>query len=202
MLEDFFSIAALTTVVCLVIALPLWGVAVWRRTWTVALWFVAAAVILSVAFGWLAVGLESGVAACEASGGIGCADAYLGFPFLWLIALVGYFIAGIVAAIVVEYQGAQTAEAESDFLWCDRCVDFVAVAGHEPGHTLRPRWTTQKCHNCGTRSAIRQWQRELIHRDRQHKTFRFRCPQCNESFLKTESVGDGGFFGGPERPPS
>ena len=201
MLEDFFSIAAITTVVCLVIALPLWGVAVWRRTWTVALGFVAAAVILSMLAGLLAVESESSFAACEASGrshrGFACANAYFVFAGLWLMALVGYFIAGIVAAIVV----AQTAEAESDFLWCDRCVDFVAVAGHEPGHTLRPRWTTQKCHNCGTRSAIRQWQRELIHRDRQHKTFRFRCPQCNESFLKTESVGDGGFFGGAERPP-
>jgi hypothetical protein len=202
MLEDFLSFAAITTVACLVIALPLWGVAVWRRTWTVALWFVAAAVILSVAFGLLAVESESSFAACKASDGFGCGNAGFVLAGLWLMALVGYFIAGIVAAIVVEYQGAQTAEAESDFLWCDRCVDLVAVAGHEPGHTLRPRWITQKCYNCGTRSAIRQWQRELIHRDRQHKTFRFRCPQCNESFLKTENVGDGGFFGGPERPPS
>ena len=114
MLEDFFSIAAITTVVCLVIALPLWGVAVWRRTWTVALWFVAAAVILSVLSGLLAVESESSFAACEASGrshrGFACANAYFVFAGLWLMALVGYFIAGIVAAIVVEYQGAQTAE--------------------------------------------------------------------------------------------
>ena len=136
--EDFFSIAATTIVVCLVIALPLWGVAVWRRTWSVALWFVAAAVILSVLSGLLAVGSESSFAACEASGGNACANAYFAFAGLWLMALFGYFIAGFVAAIVVALRGAQTAEAESDLLWCDRCVDLVAVGGHEPGHTLRP----------------------------------------------------------------
>lgn len=78
--------------------------------------------------------------------------------------------------------------------------DYVESVG-EDRLSWWTRWTTQQCRNCGTRSAYRQWQRELVHRDRQHKTFRYRCPECNESFLKTESVGDGGFFGGAERPP-
>ncbi len=71
-----------------------------------------------------------------------------------------------------------------------------------PFEIYETRWTTQQCRNCGTRSAYRQWPKELVHRDRQHKTFRYRCPECNESFLKTENVGDGGFYGGAERPPS
>jgi len=76
-----------------------------------------------------------------------------------------------------------------------RVVDYVEPMGEDHRLSWWTRWTTQQCRNCGNRSAYRQWPKELIHRDRQHKTFRYRCPQCNESFLKTENVGDGGFYG-------
>ena len=81
-------------------------------------------------------------------------------------------------------------------------VDYVEPVGEEHRLSWWTRWTTQQCPNCGTRRGYRQWHRELIHRDRQHKTFRYRCPQCNTSFLKTETVRDGGFYGGAKRPPT
>jgi Zn finger protein HypA/HybF involved in hydrogenase expression len=76
-----------------------------------------------------------------------------------------------------------------------RVVDYVGPVGEDHRLSWWTRRTTQECRDCGTRSAYRQWQKELIHRDRKHKTFRYRCPQCNESFLKTENFGDGGFYG-------
>ena len=74
-------------------------------------------------------------------------------------------------------------------------VDYVEPVGENHRLSWWTRWTTQECRNCGTRAGYRQWQRELIHRDRRHKTFRYRCPECDKSFLKTENVGDGGFYG-------
>lgn len=74
-------------------------------------------------------------------------------------------------------------------------VDYIEPMGEDHRLSWWTRLTTQECRHCGTRRGHRQWQKELIHRDRQRKTFRYRCPDCYESFLKTEHLGDGGFYG-------
>jgi hypothetical protein len=107
MFGAFFSMAAMTLVVCAVLAVPVWIVAVWRRASSVALWFGGTAAVLSLLFGLLTVEMESWVGACETSGGIGCADVYWAGAWGFLFILFGYFLASVGFAVVVALKGTR-----------------------------------------------------------------------------------------------
>lgn len=106
-LGAFFSAAAMTLVACAVLAVPVWIVAVWRRAWRVALWFAGTAAVLSLLLGLLMIESESSVDACQASGGIGCADLYMAGAGAWLLALFGYFLASVGFAVALALKGTR-----------------------------------------------------------------------------------------------
>ena len=84
---EFAQIVFWVAVVLVVGATPLWIVALWRKQWAAARGFAIAAGVIALAFGGFGVGMEASVDACEAGGGLGCADAYFGLVFGLMLAV-------------------------------------------------------------------------------------------------------------------
>ena len=143
MIGSFVQPVFWMAVVLLVGATPLWIVALWRKQWAAAKGFAIVAGVIALAFGGIGVGMEPSVDACEAGGGIGCGDVYLGLAFGLILVVVSYVLAAIGAAIVIGFRTSKANSLDDAVhLWCEDCSDLVSVGGHESTHTLRPMRTT------------------------------------------------------------
>ena len=117
MIEEFLSVAAMTFLACLVLAIPLWIASLLMRRRDVALQFAAAAVLLSVVFGLMGVSAESMVDSCEAEGGIGCADAYFGLVGVWMLAMLVFLVAALVGTFTIVWRPSRAKEDRIVVLW-------------------------------------------------------------------------------------
>jgi hypothetical protein len=130
-------------VVLLVGATPLWIVALWRKQWAAAKGMAMLAGVIALAFGGISIAVESSVDACEASGGIGCANAYMGPAFLLFFVGGAFVLVALGAAIMLGFRTSKDKRVDPGaVLWCESCNDLVSVNGHASTHTLRPMRTT------------------------------------------------------------
>jgi hypothetical protein len=136
-MNSFFETVLMTLVISAVLALPLWIVALVKGKRDTRRGFGIGLVAISLLFGLLSVSTEAQVNSCEASGGIGCADLYFvvaGGLFLFLGA---WSIGTFITAIVLVARGTRRNEPDQNHLWCEQCVGFVLVDGHDSAHALR-----------------------------------------------------------------
>jgi hypothetical protein len=138
MIGTFFEAAMLTLGIEVVLAVPLWLVAFIKVRRDMLRGFGIAAVLMALVFGLMSVSTEASVDSCEASGGIGCADAYFGLAGTSFLFLGVWFLGSFITAIHLVARGTRNNEADHEQLWCEQCLDFVLVDWHDSTHVTGP----------------------------------------------------------------